>query len=359
MVFTSILQSVIMPSVQPNVIRIYDSFGSIIVKIPYQDIVSVPPESLDAEISDGLISVKNSSTNKYIFYKASHAIIKGQSGDAVLAPTAAGTKSVLDTLFGDDNPSNLVNNTQLNNATAPISQILKTASATKKSLEFSTTGGKLDVKETEAKISKGFSEFKALDDRTTISVKSNTSGTAASAEAIEITGKTDSQDSNVDIKGQLKVSQPPLSRFSYTQPNQVEKVSVSGGANYLQLPSISSSGTLNSNVIQGSIVYGDAEDTINRGTRNYISLKGLSTGATVNITASIRTLLNQSALFICADSRNPSGATTHAITTVGANNFNISHSLDVTDFDDVKLYFAIDGNAVGSVTFYSIEVTIS
>lgn len=340
-------------------IRIYENFGSIVIHLPYSDPAMYSPESLDAEISGNLISVKNSSTGRFVFAGMKYSNLRGKSGSGSLAPTAAGTKSFLDTLFGDDNPSNLVNSTELNNATAPIKQIIKTASATKKSLEFSTTGGKLDVKETEAKISKGFSEFKALDDRTTISVKSNTSGTAASAEAIEITGKADSQDSNVDIKGQLKVSQPPLSRFSYTQPNQVEKVSVSGGANYLQLPSISSSGTLNSNVIQGSIVYGDAEDTINRGTRNYISLKGLSTGATVNITASIRTLLNQSALFICADSRNPSGATTHAITTVGANNFNISHSLDVTDFDDVKLYFAIDGNAIGSVTFYSIEVTIS
>lgn len=340
-------------------IRIYENFGSIVIHLPYSDPVMYSPESLDAEISGNLISVKNSSTGRFVFGGMKYSNLRGKSGFSSLAPTAAGTKSILDTLFGDDNPSNLVNNTQLNNVTAPISQILKTASTTKKSLEFSTTGGKLDVKETEAKISKGFSEFKALDDRTTISVKSNTSGTAASAEAIEITGKADIQDSNVDIKGQLKVSQPPLSKFSYTQPSLPEKLSVSGSVDYLQLPSISSSGTLVTNVIQGSIVYGDADDTINRGNRNYISLKGLSTGASVSVTASIKTILDQSALFVSADSRNASAATNHAITTVGTNTFNISHSFDVTNFDEVKLYFSIDGTATGSLTFQSLEVTIS
>jgi len=346
-----------------SLFKIYESFGAIAVKLPYGSPALYDAESLEAERDGDYIHLKDSYTGAYIFYNVLFSRIRNKAGNGY-AGTSAGLKVVLDSLLDDDDPSSIVKTATFDQVLSPISALLKTDVAAEKSVQFSATGGKLDVQENKVQMKQGLSEVKIEGGTTTLSVKSNTANTQGqSAEAIKIIGKSDSQDSTVDVKGQLKVSQAPLSVWKFTASSgvaqEVNNISVNGNDSELELPDSTLDGSISNGLIQGSVSIGDQDNTRGTGQRNYICIGGLSTGATVKVDASIKTHLTQPCVLRVDCDRVLQSAFEVSVSSTGVVTSFITKTFNVTNFSDLKVYYDIDTTGTGTINFLDIEVTIS
>lgn len=341
-------------------LKVYESFGSIIVEYPNKKTKLFPPEGyLSSSLDSGNITITADGVEGVVAYSIPFSDIRDKSG-SIIAPTAAGTNTILNSLFENSNPSDIASKAVLDEVS---SRVRKTSDADGNVLvvdvDSSSDAGKLKVRSESALL--GLGQNEAVVDLSGIrfSVKSNTGniGSEVKSDAIVITGEESSSSSIVDMKGTMKLSTSAESKFVMDNTSTTNgKTTFSGNSSYINLPegsSYSSNLTLGKNVI-----IGNADDPIGRGARNYFEVSGLSTGDTVLVEARIVVLCDSSHTVVLDDSRtNQSSSVTTSET--GLTNVDVSMTNVVDNYGDIRYHFNLNTSGSGNYRVSKITVTIS
>ena len=339
-------------------IKIYNSNNSVLIRNEFASYTFDSDGDLSATRDGDLITIKVSGTQNKIINSANYAVFKDRNGSA-LGGTAAATLTAVDGILNASNPSDFANKTTVDILTRGLKKV--PVGADDKfivSVDNTTTSGKLQVIDREARMNVGDTELKVEDTRSTLSVKSNYAnlGSEQKSDAIVVSGNESTVGSTVEIKGKLKLGRSSESVWSMTNADVNENVSFSGSSDWLAFPSLSSSNTGNK-LIRGAVTVGDYEDTV-RGGRNYFTVSGLSSGDTVTVEVDVYVSSSAANTITLDDNRSASNDVS-ASSVVGVTNHTVTMTNTVDDFSDIQYRLDLDTTGSGSYRVTSIDVTIS
>lgn len=345
-------------------IKVYESYGSVVIEFPNNRSKAFLPNSgLSASYSGNNVSISYNST--ILVHENHFSLIRKENGTTQWSTTAQQTSSLLNDLFGDANPSDIASKAELDNLKSILRKIDADSDPNEDedTIEVSITGGlsnpRVAVKESTALMSVGDTKFLIQDGQSRFTVKSNTGnlGQEVESDAIVISGQESSGTSIVDIKGILKVSETPENKFSMVNTDTNNgRTSFTGSESWLTLPSASSYS--NSLMLGKSVVIGDADDTLSRGTRNYFKVSGLSTGDVVEVTVKAVITSDQIHTLVLDDDRtNQSGST--LVDSSGTSTVTVSMSNVVDNYSDVTYHLSLTTTGSGNYRISEITVTIS
>lgn len=361
----------------PN-IKVYEKFGSVVVELPNNRFRTFLPNSgLSASLAGDNISISNN--DEAIVVGLPPASILNEAG-AQFAPTRDGTRDGLNSLFSNSNPSDLATASSVSNLVSKIKileQSIDDSSGGGSSdgdgdsggggdvWVISVTGagtnnGKVKVRENSTLMSVQDNEVFVDGEKVKFSVKSNTGnlGSEAKSEAIVITGEESSANSIVDMKGSMKFSRSPESKFVMDNTLTTNgRVSFSGTSTYLSMPEGAS---YSNNLMVGkSVIIGDADNELNKGERNYFVVKGLSTGDIVDVQVKVVVVSDASHTIVLDDNRTTQSSSVATNTIGQAQTVTVSMNNVVDNYSDIAYHLNLTTLGSGNYRVSEIIVTIS
>tara|TARA_Y100001972_G_scaffold97208_1_gene120061 strand:+ start:3203 stop:4303 length:1101 start_codon:yes stop_codon:yes gene_type:complete len=362
-------------------VKIYESIGQIAIQES-----SFPVRFFNA--GDSLTAIRDGdnvtiqanmpgSPSTTILTSVPHSKFKKKDGTS-WGSGAATVVSALNVLFNDDNPSDFATATSVANLVDRIRRITQT--------EDDSDGGGTDgdgdsggggdvwvisvsdqhnvsgvvkVRESSSLMGVGQSELFVDENKLKFSVRSNTgnAGSETKTEAIRITGEENSSNSTVDVKGVLRVSQRPFNNISFLNASQTDGLtSYSGDTTFLAFPA---SPSYTTRMIGKSVSFGNVDDPINKGQRNYIEITGLSTGDEVSVTVAIDVTSTSSHSVILRHDKSSTATTQVDNNFIGTATTSLTLTNTVDNYTAMRYHLELNTSGSGTYKVRSAKVTIS
>lgn len=363
-------------------VKIFESVGKIAIQISNFPVVFFDAgDSLTATRDGDNITVQASVTGqsaKNVLNSVPYAKFKRKNGTSWGAGAAA-VVSALNDLFTDDNPSDFATATSVANLVDRIRRITQTEDDSDGGgsdgdgdsggggdvwvisvSDQHNVSGVVKVRESSSLMGVGESELFVDEDKLKFSVRSNTgnAGSETKSEAIRITGEENSSNSSVDIKGVLKVSQRPFNRILFSNNSATDGLTnFSGNTEFLSFPADPNYTT---KMVGKSVSFGNVDDPISRGERNYIEITGLSTGDEVSVTVALDVEATAPHSVVLRHDRSATARTqvdNNVIGVVTTTGVTLTNTVD--NYTTMRYYLTLKSSGSGTYKVRSAEVTIS